>query len=64
MRDRLNKVLGTFTKCFGLTPDVVFYEDGKIVAFRSFSRKKKYIACIAEGMQNNEVICKVIVDEL
>jgi hypothetical protein len=58
MQERLNKVIGTFTACFGLSPDVIFYEKGSIRAFRIFGRKNAIITIIAEEQENGHVLCK------
>ena len=38
MEQRVNKVKELFGEFFGLSPDVIYYENGKIEAFRIISK--------------------------
>jgi hypothetical protein len=63
IQERLNKVIGTFTVCFGLSPDIVFHENGKFVAFRIFGRNNALISLVAKENENGNVICTARVEK-
>ena len=58
MRTRVNAVVSRFTKKFGVSPDVIFYDDGLVVAFKVFNKNGKIISMEAREMENGKIICR------
>jgi hypothetical protein len=58
MQKRVNAVVGKFTKKFGVSPDVVFYDDGLIVAFKTFKKDGKIVSMVARETEDGKIICK------
>jgi len=58
---RVNRVISTFVKCFGMSQDVVYYKEGRPVAFKIFDRNGKTLILVAEETKNGNVICTAIV---
>ena len=58
MRTRVNAVVSRFTKKFGVSHDVIFYDDGLIVAFKTFSKDGKVISMVARETEDGKIICK------
>ena len=58
MRARVNAVVSKFTKKFGVSPDVIFYDDGLVIAFKVFSKNGKIISMEARETENGKIVCK------
>jgi hypothetical protein len=57
MEERVALVKGKFANEFGLSPDVIFYENGKIVAFRIITEENKVVSLIAEESNKGIINC-------
>jgi hypothetical protein len=64
MIDRVNRLVGRFVRTFGLSPDVIYYKEGRPAAFRMFDRNGKFITYEAEELENGQIICRAIVKQL
>jgi hypothetical protein len=58
MMRRVNAVVSRFTKKFGVSPDVIFYDDGLVVAFKVFNKNGKIISMEARETGDGRIICK------
>jgi hypothetical protein len=53
MEQRVNKVKQLFAEFFGLTPDVVYFKEGKIEAFRIISKGEDILMLVVQEEDYN-----------
>ena len=64
MEQRVNKVKELFAEFFGLTPDVIYYKDGKIEAFRIISKENNILMLVVQEYDYKDNSYNVLVRKI
>ena len=48
MMERVNKVKEIFAEFFGLSPDIIYYKEGKIEAFRIITKNNETLMLVVQ----------------
>ena len=64
MRTRVNAVVSKFTEKFGVSPDIVSYDKGLVVAFKIYNKNGRIISMIAKETKEGKIICKKEVEKI
>ena len=64
MEQRVNKVKELFAEFFGLSPDVIYYENGKIEAFRIISKDNCILMLVVQEYDYKDNSYNVLVRKI
>jgi len=64
MEQRVNKVKELFGEFFGLSPDVIYYENGKIEAFRIISKDNCILMLVVQEYDYKDNSYNVLVRKI
>jgi hypothetical protein len=64
MEQRVNKVKELFGEFFGLSPDVIYYENGKIEAFRIISKDNCILMLVVQEYDYKDKSYNILVRKI
>ena len=64
MEQRINKIKQLFAEFFGLTPDVIYYKEGKVEAFRIISKGKDILMLVVQEYDHKDNSYNVLVRKI
>jgi hypothetical protein len=64
MEQRINKVKELFAEFFKLTPDIIYYENGKIEAFRIISKENNILMLVVQEYDYKDNSYNVLVRKI